>query len=88
MSDLQKITEQHRRRRAVVYVRQSTMTQVERNHESRARQYALRQRAIELGGRPRRCRWSMRISAVRARRRMGGWGSRSWSPRSASGRSG
>lgn len=49
MSDLQKITEQHRRRRAVVYVRQSTMAQVERNPESRARQYALRQRAIELG---------------------------------------
>ncbi len=49
MSDLQKITEQHRRRRAVVYVRQSTPTQLERNHESRARQYALRQRAIELG---------------------------------------
>lgn len=49
MSDSQKITEQHRRRRAVVYVRQSTMTQVERNHESRARQYALRERAIALG---------------------------------------
>ena len=49
MSDLSKITEQHRRRRAVVYVRQSTPTQLERNHESRARQYALRQRAIELG---------------------------------------
>jgi DNA invertase Pin-like site-specific DNA recombinase len=49
MSDRLKITEQHRRRRAVVYVRQSTPTQLERNHESRARQYALRQRAIELG---------------------------------------
>ena len=49
MSDQSKITEQHRRRRAVVYVRQSTMRQVERNHESRARQYALRERAIELG---------------------------------------
>jgi DNA invertase Pin-like site-specific DNA recombinase len=49
MSDFQKITELHLRRRAVVYVRQSTMTQVERNHESRARQYALRQRAIDLG---------------------------------------
>jgi excisionase family DNA binding protein len=49
MSDLGKITDQHRRRRAVVYVRQSTPTQLERNHESRARQYALRQRAIELG---------------------------------------
>jgi DNA invertase Pin-like site-specific DNA recombinase len=49
MSDLTKITDLHRRRRAVVYVRQSTPTQLERNHESRARQYALRQRAIELG---------------------------------------
>ena len=49
MNDQGKVTEQHLRRRAVVYVRQSTMTQVERNHESRARQYALRQRAIELG---------------------------------------
>ena len=49
MSDLGKITEQHRRRRAVVYVRQSTPTQLERNHESRARQYALRQRALDLG---------------------------------------
>ncbi len=49
MSDRSKITEEHRRRRAVVYVRQSTPTQLERNHESRARQYALRERAIELG---------------------------------------
>jgi excisionase family DNA binding protein len=49
MSDRQKITEAHRRRRAVVYVRQSTPQQLERNHESRARQYALRERAIELG---------------------------------------
>ncbi len=49
MSDRQKITEQHRRRGAIVYVRQSSPTQVERNHESRARQYALRERAIELG---------------------------------------
>lgn len=49
MSDLAKITEAHRRRRAVVYVRQSTLHQVERNTESTARQYALRQRAIDLG---------------------------------------
>jgi DNA invertase Pin-like site-specific DNA recombinase/predicted DNA-binding transcriptional regulator AlpA len=49
MTDRQKITDEHRRRRAVVYVRQSTPTQVERNHESRARQYALRERAVELG---------------------------------------
>ena len=49
MSDLSKISEAHRRRRAVVYVRQSTLHQVERNTESAARQYALRDRAIELG---------------------------------------
>ena len=49
MSDLSKITEAHCRRRAVVYVRQSTLGQVERNTESAARQYALRERAVELG---------------------------------------
>jgi excisionase family DNA binding protein len=49
MTDRQKITDAHRRRRAVVYVRQSTPTQLERNHESRARQYRLRERAVELG---------------------------------------
>jgi hypothetical protein len=47
-----KIADAHRRRRAVVYVRQSTLTQVERNAESRARQYALRERAVELGWPP------------------------------------
>ena len=52
MSDAQKVTEAHRRRRAVVYVRQSTLTQVEQNAESRARQYALRERATELGWAP------------------------------------
>lgn len=49
MSDSQKITDAHRRRRAVVYVRQSTPVQVERNLESKARQYALRERAEALG---------------------------------------
>jgi excisionase family DNA binding protein len=49
MSEHGKITEVHRRRRAVVYVRQSSVGQVERNTESQARQYALRERAIELG---------------------------------------
>src|SRR3954465_6893031 len=49
MTELGKITATHRRRRAVVYVRQSTLGQVERNTESAARQYALRERAIELG---------------------------------------
>jgi excisionase family DNA binding protein len=49
MSERAKVSEQHRRRRAVVYVRQSTLQQVERNTESQARQYALRERAVELG---------------------------------------
>ena len=49
MSDGDKITEAHRRRRAIVYVRQSSPGQVQNNHESRALQYALRERAIELG---------------------------------------
>ncbi len=49
MSELGKITDDHRRRRAVVYVRQSSVGQVERNLESAARQYGLRDRAVELG---------------------------------------
>jgi DNA invertase Pin-like site-specific DNA recombinase len=52
MSDRAKITDAHRRRRAAVYVRQSTPLQVERNLESRARQYALRERAVALGWAP------------------------------------
>src|SRR3954467_5743789 len=52
MSERVKITEAHRRRRALVYVRQSTLQQVERNTESAARQYALRERALELGWAP------------------------------------
>jgi DNA invertase Pin-like site-specific DNA recombinase len=49
MSELSKITERHRQRRAVVYVRQSTPGQVERNIESAARQYSRAGRAVELG---------------------------------------
>ena len=49
MSSPVKITERHRQRRAVVYVRQSSAGQLERNQESTARQYALRERAIGLG---------------------------------------
>jgi DNA invertase Pin-like site-specific DNA recombinase len=48
MSD-SKVSERHRRRRAVVYVRQSTPGQVAHNTESAARQYALADRAVALG---------------------------------------
>jgi len=49
MSELSKITSDHMRRRAVVYVRQSSATQVEHNRESTARQYQLAERAVALG---------------------------------------
>jgi DNA invertase Pin-like site-specific DNA recombinase len=49
MSDHSKITAAHLRRRALVYVRQSTTAQVEYNRESTERQYRLAERAVELG---------------------------------------
>ena len=44
-----KIRASHRERRALVYVRQSTPSQVEHHRESTRRQYALADRARELG---------------------------------------
>jgi DNA invertase Pin-like site-specific DNA recombinase len=49
MSERSKLTSSHLRRSAFVYLRQSTQAQLERNVESTQRQYALVQRAIELG---------------------------------------
>jgi hypothetical protein len=49
VSEHSKLTSSHLRRQAFVYLRQSSQTQVERNVESTARQYALVERAIELG---------------------------------------
>src|ERR1700726_1591930 len=49
MSDNSKVTAAHLRRRALVYVRQSTTSQVEYNRESTERQYRLAERAAELG---------------------------------------
>ena len=48
MSERAKISEHHRGRRAVVYVRQSTLAQVATNVESGARQYALVERAVRI----------------------------------------
>ena len=45
----QKVTAHHLKRRAYLYVRQSTVRQVFENIESTQRQYALRQRAVALG---------------------------------------
>jgi DNA invertase Pin-like site-specific DNA recombinase len=44
-----KITPGHLKKRAYLYIRQSTLRQVFENTESTQRQYALRQRAIVLG---------------------------------------
>jgi DNA invertase Pin-like site-specific DNA recombinase len=49
MSDASKVTPAHLRRGVFVYVRQSTQSQLERNPESRERQYGLVIRAVELG---------------------------------------
>lgn len=49
MSDTTKIMSTHLRRVAYVYVRQSTVMQIERNRESTDRQYGLLGRATELG---------------------------------------
>src|SRR5215471_10761211 len=44
-----KIQAVHRQRAALVYIRQSTAAQIEHNRESTARQYALAERACDLG---------------------------------------
>jgi DNA invertase Pin-like site-specific DNA recombinase len=49
MSEHTKITSSHLARSAAIYVRQSTLAQVERNRESTARQYDLGARARQLG---------------------------------------
>jgi DNA invertase Pin-like site-specific DNA recombinase len=49
MSDVSKVTPNHRHRAAVIYVRQSSAAQVEHNRESTERQYALVHRAVDLG---------------------------------------
>jgi DNA invertase Pin-like site-specific DNA recombinase len=49
MSERGKITASHLARLAIVYLRQSSAAQVEHNRESTERQYALAERACELG---------------------------------------
>ena len=49
MSEYAKIATTHLRRTAVVYVRQSSASQLERTRESTDRQYALVERAVALG---------------------------------------
>lgn len=49
MSNREKVKPTHLERRACVYVRQSTATQVQHNRESTYRQYQLAGRAVDLG---------------------------------------
>src|SRR5260370_17296012 len=49
MNDLAKVKPSHTQSAAVVSIRQSSPSQVEYNRESTARQYALVQKACELG---------------------------------------
>jgi DNA invertase Pin-like site-specific DNA recombinase len=49
MTEHSKITAGHQARLAVVYLRQSSASQVQNNRESTERQYALAERAGELG---------------------------------------
>jgi DNA invertase Pin-like site-specific DNA recombinase len=53
---LDKITVDHRDRHAYIYIRQSTLKQVHQQHEGRQNQYALVQRALDLGWPPARVR--------------------------------
>jgi len=46
---ISKISDEHLQRRAVVYLRQSTLKQVVEHTESTKRQYNLRERALALG---------------------------------------
>src|SRR5258707_11342792 len=51
MTENTKVKSPHLQRTALVYVRQSTVSQVEHNRESTDRQYGLVERAVELGWR-------------------------------------
>ena len=46
---MSKVTARHRERRAYVYVRQSSLAQVQHHRESTERQYGFRDRAVTLG---------------------------------------
>jgi DNA invertase Pin-like site-specific DNA recombinase len=49
MSDTRKISAHHLKRRAYLYIRQSTIFQTEQNRESTERQYRFREQAVSLG---------------------------------------
>lgn len=52
MNEWNKVTDEHLRRRAVVYIRQSSPAQILDHKESTERQYHLAERAVEMGWKP------------------------------------
>ena len=52
MSDTRKIAAHHLKRKAYLYIRQSTVFQTEQNRESTERQYRFREQAVSLGWHP------------------------------------
>jgi DNA invertase Pin-like site-specific DNA recombinase len=52
MSDTRKISGHHLKRKAYLYIRQSTVFQTEQNRESTERQYRFREQAVSLGWHP------------------------------------
>ncbi len=52
---MSKIQVNHLQRKAVIYIRQSSVQQMENNSESQRRQYHLKERAIDLGWREKDC---------------------------------
>jgi DNA invertase Pin-like site-specific DNA recombinase len=49
---ISKVQQSHKEKAAYIYIRQSTMNQVRHNQESTERQYALREKALNLGWTP------------------------------------
>ena len=52
MSDTHKVSAHHLKRKAYLYIRQSTIFQTEQNPESTERQYRFREQAVSLGWHP------------------------------------
>jgi DNA invertase Pin-like site-specific DNA recombinase len=52
MTDFRKISARHLKRKAYLYIRQSTIFQTEQNRESTERQYRFREQAVALGWHP------------------------------------
>src|SRR5438128_11539309 len=83
MSDNPKVSTAHRHKAAIVYVRQSTLAQLERNRESTTRQYDLVAKAVAVGW----PRGAVRTRGSAGPRPRDAEGSLNWQPSSAVGRS-